>query len=240
MVTIEHPQGLASIDDDATIRVWDLPLRTFHWLLVGSVVVAFVTAEEEGGMAAYHEAAGWTVAGLIMFRVAWGFIGGEHARFRAFGGILHLPAHVGALVRGRPSPTVGHNPLGLVAIVAIVGLLIGVVLSGLSSLGGEDVHEGLANLLLGLLAVHVAGVVLTSIATKENLTAAMITGRKLAARHPGVAHARKPGKFALPLSIMVIGGVVYGLIAWGPPIALPTISSSGIAIDNQGYGEDDD
>src|SRR3546814_1430184 len=64
--------------------VWDAPLRLFHWLLVAAITIAFLSSEGDCGIADWHMAAGWTAAVLLVFRLVWGFIGGEHARFDTF------------------------------------------------------------------------------------------------------------------------------------------------------------
>ncbi|MEO6214448.1 MAG: cytochrome b/b6 domain-containing protein [Sphingomonas sp.] len=75
-----------------TIRVWDLPVRLFHWLLVATILIAFLSSEEDNAFAPWHIPAGWLAAILIAFRIAWGFVGGEHARFVNSGPIHPLSA----------------------------------------------------------------------------------------------------------------------------------------------------
>ncbi|MEL4428059.1 cytochrome b/b6 domain-containing protein, partial [Shewanella indica] len=69
---------------NSTITVWDLPLRLFHWLLAGSIAVAFLSSEDDSPLAAWHIAAGWVAAVLVVFRLVWGIVGSEHARFASF------------------------------------------------------------------------------------------------------------------------------------------------------------
>ncbi|WP_404710505.1 cytochrome b/b6 domain-containing protein [Sphingomonas sp. MMS24-J13] len=66
-----------------TLKVWDVPLRLFHWLLVVAIAIAFLSSEGDSPIAGWHIAAGWTVVVLVVFRLVWGSIGGEHARFDA-------------------------------------------------------------------------------------------------------------------------------------------------------------
>lgn len=215
--TTIHPIASHAAARPATIRVWDLPVRVFHWLLVATILLAFLSAEEESAFAPWHVPAGWVAAVLIAFRLVWGFVGGEHARFADFlkpGRIVH---HVGRLFAGRVEASVGHNALGGIAVFALLGAVGAVVYTGVTMQGaGEDLHEGLANLLLGLIALHVVAVVAMSLLTKDNLIGAFITGRKCADRHPGIADARPPAPLALPVAALAIAGSTYGATAIDP------------------------
>lgn len=200
-----------SAAEKTMIRVWDLPVRLFHWLLAGTILVAFVSSEEESPLAPWHVPAGWIVAVLIVFRLVWGFVGGEHARFADFLRPAQLRHHLGGLLAGKPARSVGHNALGGVAILALLGTVGGVVYTGITVQGeGEGLHEGLANLLIGLIVLHVVAVVAMSLLTRENLTRALVTGRKRADLHPGVGDAQPPLTIALPLATIAIGAAAYG------------------------------
>ena len=93
------------------IRVWDLPTRLFHWLLALCVVGLVVTGKVGGAAMDWHARLGYAVLALLLFRLAWGFIGGHWSRFATF---LYAPRSVGAYLagRGHPDHLVGHNPLG--------------------------------------------------------------------------------------------------------------------------------
>lgn len=224
-----------------TIRVWDLPVRLFHWLLVATILFAFLSAEEESARSAWHNSSGWVAAVLIAFRLLWGFIGGEHARFVDFlkpGQIAH---HVQSLFSGKPERSIGHNALGGVAIVALLATVGGIVWSGVIMAGddGEDLHETLANILLGLIALHVVAVIVTSLLTKDNLIGAFVTGNKRADRHPGMPDARSPSSLATPIAAIVIGATAYGATVIDPgafqPGAHVEVGDSGG--DESGTGE---
>lgn len=172
--------------NDKRVLVWDAPVRVMHWLLVASFAGAWLTAESERWRLV-HVTLGYTMAALVAFRVVWGFVGTRHARFADF---VRGPAAAGrylvALLKGHPDHHAGHNPAGALAILA---LLVGIGVTAASGwatyneLGGdwlEELHEGAANFLLALVGVHVAGVVVGSLAHRENLVAAMFTGRKTA------------------------------------------------------------
>lgn len=204
----------SSEDPDATarIRVWDVPVRVFHWLLVATVLVAFLSSEEDSALARWHIPAGWVAAVLIVFRIVWGFVGGEHARFVDFlkpGKIVH---HLGGLVRGKPDRSVGHNALGALAIIALLGTVAGLVYTGATMRGEAEggLHETLANGLLALVALHVVAVIAMSLLTRDNLIGAFITGTKRADLHPGIGDARPPASLALPIAAVAIAGTTYG------------------------------
>src|SRR5581483_3604771 len=108
--------------DTAKVLVWDVPTRVFHWLLALSFVGAFATAESER-YRDVHVLLGYTVAGLIAFRLAWGLVGTRYARFRAFAfGPRRVLTYVKSLFGRAPQHYVGHNPAGSVAIYALLAL----------------------------------------------------------------------------------------------------------------------
>jgi cytochrome b len=177
------------------ILVWDVPTRVFHWLLAGSFVGAFLTAESER-FRDLHVLLGYTLLALIGFRLVWGVIGTRYARFRSFAfRPSQVLAYLWSLLRGAPPHYVGHNPVGSWVIYAL--LLTGLI-SGASGyavyneFGGEwleELHEGAANGMLMLVAVHVAGVLVSSLLHRENLVRAMINGYKHGEAGQGVRHA---------------------------------------------------
>ena len=166
------------------VRVWDLPTRLFHWSLVASFAIAFLTAESEK-LRDIHVIAGYTLAGLIAFRLVWGFIGGGYSRFAEF---LPTPQklidYLKSLASGKPQHYVGHNPAGAVAIFLLLGFGIFAAASGWAThekLGGhfmKELHEGASNGMMALVVIHVAGVIVSSRLHRENLVRAMITGWK--------------------------------------------------------------
>ena len=177
------------------ILVWDAPVRVFHWLIVLSFAGAWLTAESERWRL-MHVTLGYTMAGLVAFRILWGLVGTRHARFSSF---VRSPAAVAgylrAMLRGRPEHHTGHNPAGALAIVALLGLALAISASGWSvfnDIGGdwlEEVHEAVAYLMLAVVGVHVAAVLLSSWLHHENLIGAMITGRKTGRPEEGVRSA---------------------------------------------------
>lgn len=180
-------------DSERKVFVWDVPTRLFHWSLLALVIVAWITGEGEGASAAYHRYSGEAIAGLLVFRLIWGFIGGERAQFADFAyGPNAIIAHVRDLFSRQPKRHLGHNPLGGLAVLLLLTTIAAVVVTGLFS-GGEDnagpfeslwglelseLHELLFRVLQGLVVVHVLGVVVESIKAKDALVPAMITGVK--------------------------------------------------------------
>jgi cytochrome b len=181
--------------------VWDIPTRVFHWLLVISFAGAFLTAESER-YRDIHVVLGYTLLGLIAFRLIWGFVGSRYAQFRSF---LFKPreiaAYLASLLKAKPAHYVGHNPAGSVAVFLLLALGIAVGMSGVvmfRDIGGdalEELHEMAAFLMLGVVALHLVGVLASSLLHRENLVRAMITGTK-PARPNG--HARFPHPNPLP------------------------------------------
>jgi cytochrome b len=199
------------------VKVWDLPLRLFHWTLVVSIAIAFLSSEEDSVLNEWHVLSGWLAAVLIIFRLAWGLIGGEHSRFSDFirpSGIAH---HVAGLFRGEREASLGHNPLGAVAVVILLALAAVTVWTG--AFGGEaaeDLHETIAWVLLAMVAIHVIAVIAMSVLQRENLARAMVTGDKPAARHPGAGDARAPGPVSLVLGALVIVATGYLILQYDP------------------------
>ena len=168
------------------IRVWDPLVRIGHWSLVACIALAW--ASGEGGKT-LHEGVGYAALAIIALRLVWGVFGSHYARFGEF---LRAPAatlqYAARVLAGNEPRYIGHNPLGGWMIVC---LLVCITLTGFTGwlyttnqyFGVEWVgewHEALANVLLGLIALHVAGVVIASKRHHENLVAAMLHGRKRA------------------------------------------------------------
>ncbi len=169
-----------------TIRVWDPYVRLFHWSLVASFAIAWWSADDWHTL---HHWAGYAAMALIAFRLIWGFAGTPYARFSQF---VRAPTTVLGFVRAmlrREEPRyLGHNPAGAVMILALLGAMLATGVSGwmmtLDRFWGaewvEEVHEVLADGMLALVVLHVAGVIWTSLAHHENLVRSMLTGMKRA------------------------------------------------------------
>ena len=206
------------------IRLWDLPLRVFHWLLVLAVTTAIVTGELGGDWMVLHGRAGLSILGLVAFRLVWGVIGSTHARFLSF---VPTWPNVRAYVKGQWRG-VGHNPLGALSVFALLGLLAAQVTTGLfssddisfsgplfnfidetlaSRLGG--LHKQMANILLWLLGLHVLAIVFYLRFKRDNLVKPMLTGWKEVKAEEVPASAIKGGLLAFTLALLAAVSLVY-------------------------------
>lgn len=177
------------------ILVWDVPTRTFHWLLVLSFTVAFLTAESERNRD-IHVIFGYILLGLLAFRLLWGFVGTRYARFTAF---LFKPSEVAAylksLLEHKPTHYTGHNPAGSVAIWLLLALGFASGISGVllyQDIGGdamEELHDVVSYAMLAVVVIHVLGVLVSSVMHRENLVRAMVTGFKPAHSDEGIKRA---------------------------------------------------
>jgi cytochrome b len=178
------------------VRVWDLPTRLFHWTLALAFAGEWLTRDAR--YLHVHEFVGYAIGALVAFRLAWGVWGTRWARFASFPPSLSSAwRYLQALARRRAERHVGHNPAGSWAIYALLGLAALQVATGVVALGaeqrlgplaglpsyalGEAAHEAhlfLAYAMLGVVCVHIAGVVVGSLLERENLVRAMLTGAK--------------------------------------------------------------
>ena len=178
----------------AACKVWDLPLRIFHWVLVAAFTTAYLTEDE---LLNVHVWAGYTVFAAIVFRVVWGFVGNEYARFANF---FCTPATAFAylkdLAANKAKRFIGHNPAGAVMVVLLLVSLLLTTLTGFAVYGAdqgagplagigseheefwEEAHELCANFTLFLVVVHIIGVIVECNIHRENLIKAMWHGFK--------------------------------------------------------------
>lgn len=188
-------------------NVWDIPVRLFHWGLVGAVGLSFYTMKTDGAPFIFpvdiHARTGYVLLGLLLFRWLWGLVGSQHARFRSF---LYSPAsmfdYARRMLRGHPPVFAGHNPLGGIMVVVMLLSLTFQAVSGLfltddiffsaplhdlvdrstaSTLAG--LHHLNANFLVLLIAGHLLALVVHRL-KGERLVGAMVTGRKALAGEP--------------------------------------------------------
>lgn len=216
----------------ARIRVWDLPIRIFHWVLVLLVISLFVTGKLGGNWLEWHRRAGFSVLGLVTFRIIWGFVGSYHARFVNFvRGPKTISAYVKSLMRKDSTRHAGHNPLGALSVVSMLGVLL---LQGLMGLFANDdlmlegpyakfvskavsdqlttFHKLNADLILFLIGLHLAAVVFAYFVKKENLVAPMFTGNKMLKDAEGTPVLRRPFWLAWALAACVAGTIYILLI----------------------------
>lgn len=199
------------------VKVWDLPLRLFHWLLVAAIAIAFLSSEEDSVLNQWHVVSGWVAGILVVFRLAWGFVGGEHSRFANFIRPSRVAEHITGLLSGRGKATLGHNPLGGISVVILLALIVVTVWTG--AFGGsaaENFHELIAWTLLAFVGLHIVAVVIMSFLERENLIRAMITGKKQADRHPGALDARRPSVVGIFVTAVALAGTIYAALQYDP------------------------
>ena len=199
----------------ARTLVWDAPVRVFHWLMVASFATAWFTSESERWQLV-HITAGYTMAGLVVFRILWGLIGTRHARFTDFvRGPRKVAGYLGSLAGDRPEHHTGHNPAGGLAILGLLGLAALTAVTGWANyneLGGhamEEVHEVVASSMLGLVVLHVVAVILSSLLHRENLVGAMIHGRKPVPPAEGIRSAWRS-----VAAVMLVGVLGFWWVQW--------------------------
>lgn len=188
--------------------VWDGPTRLFHWALVILILVAWLTAGEQ---MALHRGAGYAILGLLAFRVWWGFAGGSTARFRDFvRGPQAIRDYLAASREGRAPEHAGHNPLGALSVLALLGLVAlqaGLGLFAIDEDGFEggplsdsidfdlarqiaEAHEITFRLVQGLVVLHLAAILYYAFRKREDLVRPMITGvRRFSGPVQGVVKA---------------------------------------------------
>lgn len=166
------------------IKVWDPLVRIFHWSLVALFTFSFFTGDE---WKKAHIYSGYAIAALIAIRIVWGLIGTHHARFVNF---LYSPATILVFLKDTVSfkakRYIGHNPAGGAMVFLLLAMISGIVTTGYMMTTDaywgiewvEDTHKVLVYSTLGLIALHVIGVVLASVEHRENLPRAMVTGWK--------------------------------------------------------------
>jgi len=213
------------------VRVWDLPTRLFHWTLVLAIVGSIVTAKVGGNAAVWHFRLGYLVLGLLAFRLLWGLVGGYWSRFVRF---VPTPGRIVRYLRGAPRADdhfdVGHNPLGALSVLGMLGLLAVQVATGLvaddeiantgplvrfvaseTSLAATSWHKTWGQWLnLGLVALHVAAIVFYRVARRNNLIAPMLGGDKLLpAGVPASGDGWRERALAAVLAALCAAGVAW-------------------------------
>ena len=173
-----------------TARVWDIPTRAFHWLL--AILIPFSWWAAENDHLGWHRLSGYSILGLLVFRLVWGFIGSPTSRFSGF---LRGPGGVAAYLSGRSAPAVGHNPLGGWSVLSMLVVLACQVGLGLFSVDEDSIEAGpLANfvsfdagraiahlhhkvfwVLIALVALHLAAIGFYALRSR-NLVRPMVTG----------------------------------------------------------------
>lgn len=213
------------------IRIWDLPTRLFHWIVLLLVVFSVVTAEIGGNWLDWHMRSGYCILTLVLFRIMWGFAGSHHARFANF---VRPPAAVFAYLRElrnrSAAAQTGHNPLGALSVIA---LLVALLLQTSTGLFANDdststegplakfvsnhtsnvltaVHEVNQYLIYALVALHVAAIAYYYFAKRENLVTPMLTGDKPGT---GLVPAADDARIRIRAAILlVVAGAIVGYL----------------------------
>lgn len=234
---------------EASVPVWDVFVRLFHWALVALMAVAAITGFfAPATWINIHVIAGLAIGALVLMRIVWGFTGSRHARFADFARPPSVVLdHARHLASGQAGRHLGHNPLGGVMVLGLLLALIGIVATGLIAWGGvvksgpfaadltyafgelaKEAHELIAFGLLGLIGLHIAGALFESWRTRENLVRAMVTGRKRPLAEPDEAPSEARRASARPfLTVAVVallgGGLALASIALAarPAVGLP-------------------
>ncbi|MES2579357.1 MAG: cytochrome b/b6 domain-containing protein [Pseudomonadota bacterium] len=226
------------------IQIWDLPIRLFHWLLVITIALSYLTIEIGGAWADWHARLGALALGLIVFRVLWGFFGNQQARFSQF---FPTPSRLIQYFKGQWQG-VGHSPLGGLAVFALLGLTGIVVVTGLfandditlfgplyplinQSLSDwmTGIHAIAFNALLIFIALHLLAIAFYWFVKKNNLIKPMLTGKKdLQISHQTAQPKTKPAYFfiSIALALLIVwltfGNVLTDLLATKPTAQVPS------------------
>lgn len=213
------------------IVVWDLSTRVFHWLLAFFVIASFFTGEDEGLLFRIHTYFGYAILILLLFRIAWGVIGGEYARFSDFvKPWSEVKAYLRTVIALSPPRYTGHNPAGGWMIVVMLVTLFLIVITGMMAAVSEgatmpffdglpraisrlmnELHEGLGNAMMGLVGLHLLGVAVDWFLTRDNLVRAMIDGTKEA--EPGARAAGRVGLWRALMLIALLAALAVYLVA---------------------------
>jgi cytochrome b len=220
-----------------TIFVWDVPVRLFHWFLVTSILMLFITGKLGGNYMEWHKKIGFFVIGLIAFRIVWGFVGSYQARFKNFvRGPAAVIGYAKSLFKKDSPHYLGHNPMGALSVLALIAAVGFQTFTGLFS--NDDImlegpyasmvskafsdqmtslHHLNSNVILVLIGLHLSAIVFYAVFKKEQLIEAMLTGKKeLDTSIGGHFEPEMPEKARpawLPwFIVVVVGGVVYAVV----------------------------
>lgn len=205
------------------VRVWDVPVRVSHWLIVSFVAASWWTGKTS--RMEWHRCSGYALLALVTFRIYWGFFGSSTARFSQF---VRGPRTVASYLQGRWAAIAGHNPLGALSVLALLGLLFAQISLGLFAVDVDGIESGplstyvsfragrlaahwhhtVFDALLWLIGLHVVAVLFYLFYRKENLIAAMLHGTRT---FPGGQPASV--KTASWLRF-VVGVLLAGLLTW--------------------------
>ena len=218
------------------VRIWDLPVRLFHWVLATLVVFSYATGKIGGAWLEWHMKSGYAILALLAFRVAWGFVGSDTARFARFlRGPVAAFLYLRDVARGVVRPVVGHNPAGGWMVLVLLAALLVQAISGLfvddeiatqgplvvkasATLVGRMtwLHDLNQWVLVGLVALHVAAIAWYQWRLGLGLTRLMVTGTLRGNLAPGLEVPRmRPVGWAV-VCLAIAAGLVYFVVVIYP------------------------
>ena len=218
-MTDSEPRPSSSLES-ARVRVWDIPTRLTHWLIVVLVALSWWTAETD--RLEWHRWSGYALLGFVIFRIYWGFVGSSTAKFASF---VRGPRVIAGYLKGGWAATAGHNPLGALSVVALLVLLLAQIALGLFAVDIDGIESGplslyvsfeagrvaahwhcdVFNVLLGLIALHLVAVAWYVFFRKQPLISAMVHGRRT---YPAPTPASVQTGSLLRLAIGIVIAVV--------------------------------
>jgi cytochrome b len=217
------------------VRIWDLPIRIFHWSLAALVVFSYFTGRMGGGWLDWHMRSGYAILALLVFRIAWGFVGSDSARFALFlSGPAIAIAYLRDLARGTARPFPGHNPAGGWMVVA---MLAAVLVQAFAGLFADDeiatqgplavkasnawvaamtrLHDWNQWIVVGLVALHLVAILVYRWRFRLRLTGPMVTG-VVPTLAPGLAPPRLRSTGIAAACLAVAAVLVYALVVVYP------------------------
>ena len=186
------------MQSESRILVWDRATRLFHWTLAGGFIAAATISlvlGDDSPLFPYHAIVGLTLVLMVGLRVAWGVVGTRYARFGSFAfGPSAIIEYSRGVLTGKGMRHIGHNPGSSLAIFLMLAIILGLGTTGfMLGTGNEsvkEIHELLSYSMLGVVAVHILGVIIHSVRHRENITASMIHGHKVAEASDAISSAR--------------------------------------------------
>lgn len=222
------------VEGPIRIRVWDWTIRLFHWALVVLIAGMWWTAEQ--GYMGWHKWLGLALVGLITYRIVWGIIGPKTARFLSlFPTPRRLFNYVNAFRSPPYVPSIGHNPLGSLSVLALLSVIVLQVGSGLFAVDVDglfsgwlgryvsfdvgrsfaEFHETIFNVLVALIGLHVIAIAAYMVLLKTNLVGAMITGQQLRDTQPDTYVPVEASPFRVIVSALVGLSAVWLIVSFG-------------------------
>jgi cytochrome b len=229
----EAKQNAAARGGWRMVSVWDLPVRLFHWTLVGLVIASFVTAKVGGSLKEYHLWSGYAILTLVLFRILWGFAGSTHARFADFvRGPAAVIGYARALAKGDAIRCRGHGPLGG---WGIVGILVALLVQAVTGLFASDdiategplvrwvsedtsafitrIHNWNEVVLIVMVSLHLTAIAYYAWVRRENLVASMITGKKLMPSGESMSEPLRRGTGLAAVLLALCAAAVWAVVS---------------------------